>query len=396
MHSSHLLTVAAAAALTVSLAAQYETSFDNLSGAPTGVPLAGQDSFYLPAVAGSVDWNVFTYAGNSLGIPQNLVGGSQFIAGQSLGSTSLARAQRPIAFSANCPWRYSIDFCANFVGTAPASEYLGSFSEQPSTTNANFNLLLSWGTNTANPVAFNIATQVYDAAGTAQAISAVPDLNFQNLNLLQWYRIEASWDFATRQVIELALTDLTTFTRFTYTPSGWYLFGGANGAPLPTDFRFFAGGSVAGNVVACDNFSITALASYMPYGTGCAGSLGVPTLAAQPGSRPALGASFTAVIGNLPLNTAIMVSGFSNTSSPPFTLPLDLVSFGMPGCLLLAEAFDTQFLVGSGNQATWTLNLPNNPRFLNATLFNQGFSLDPTANVRGVTVSNAAKLCAGR
>ena len=84
--------------------------------------LSGQDSFYLPAVTGSVDWNVFTYAGNSLNVPLNPFGGNQFIGGQSQGGTALARAQRPITFTTNCYWHWAFDFCGKFLGTAPASE----------------------------------------------------------------------------------------------------------------------------------------------------------------------------------------------------------------------------------------------------------------------------------
>src|SRR5262249_13000739 len=144
--------------LASSLVAQaYESNFDALNASPSGTLLTGQDSYYLPAVAGSIDWNAYTYAGNTLHIPQNLLGGGQFIAGAST-SPSLARPQRPIAFDAAQPWQFTVDVCCNFTGTPPAVDYLGSFSEQPNATNASFILLCSWGSNTATPTIFNIAT----------------------------------------------------------------------------------------------------------------------------------------------------------------------------------------------------------------------------------------------
>jgi len=390
LHASAILLLAS------SLVAQaYESNFDALSASSSGTLLTGQDNYYLPAVTGSIDWNAYTYAGNTLNIPQNVLGGSQFIAGASQGGTALARAQRNIAFDAAQPWQFTVDVCCNFNGTPPAADFLGSFSEQPNATNASFILLCSWGSNTATPTIFNIATQVYDSAGTAQAIVAVPDANFQNLNVLTWYRVQAKFDFATNQVLQLSIMDFTTFVPHIFTPTGWYLFGGAAGAPVPTDFRFFCGGGL-GNVVACDNISITAAATFDPFGTGCTGSLGVPTLAAAPASLPIPGSLFSAVLGNLPLSAGVFAAGFSNTATGPFTLPLNLTPFGLNGCTLYVDPAVTLLLVGTGNQATWNLSVPPNPGLLAVRLYTQGFSLDPPANAAGLTVSNACRLVVGR
>jgi hypothetical protein len=395
MPSPNVRAAAIAVVLASSLAAQaYESNFETLNASAAGTLLSGQDNYYLPSVASSTDWNAYTYAGNTLNIPQNLVGGGQFIAGVSQG-TLLARAQRAIAFNAAQPWQFTVDVCCNFNGTPPAADFLGSFSEQPNGTNASFILLCSWGTNTANPVLFNIATQVYDSAGVAQAIVAVPDPNFQNLSVLTWYRVQADFDFVTNQITQLSITNLTTFITNTYTPTNWYMFGGAVGAPLPTDFRFFCGGGI-GNVVACDNISISAAASFDSFGTGCPGSLGVPGLAASASSLPIPGNTFFATLSNLPLNAGVVAAGFSNTVTGPFTLPLSLTQFGLAGCTLYVDPAVTQFLVGTGNQATWSLSLPNNPGLLSLRAYVQGFSLDPTANAAGLSVSNARRLIIGR
>jgi len=132
-------------------------------------------------------------------------------------------------------------------------------------------------------------------------------------------------------------------------------------------------------------------ASYRSYGSGCSGTLGVPTLAAATGSRPALGSTFTAVLGGLPLGAGIMVMGFSDTAQPPFTLPLELTPFGMPGCRLLAEAVASQFVLGAGNTASWAITLPTSTAYMGAVFFNQGFVLDPPANATGLTVTNGGK-----
>ena len=132
-------------------------------------------------------------------------------------------------------------------------------------------------------------------------------------------------------------------------------------------------------------------ASYRSYGTGCAGSLGVPTLAPASGSRPVLGSTFTLTLDNLPFGFAFVGMGLSDSAHGPFTLPFDLTQFGMPGCHLRAEALATQFVVGTGTSASWSLAIPSATSFLGVVFFNQAFSFDPAANAAGLTVTNAGR-----
>jgi hypothetical protein len=132
-------------------------------------------------------------------------------------------------------------------------------------------------------------------------------------------------------------------------------------------------------------------ARYRTYGSGCAGSAGVPTLAAAAGSRPMLGSSFLLELGNLPAGVAFVVMGFSDTSHSPFTLPLDLGQFGMPGCSMSAEALATQLVIGSGTTANWSLAIPSSNSYIGVLFYNQAFVVDPPANALGLTVSNAGK-----
>ena len=64
-------------------------------------------------------------------------------------------------------------------------------------------------------------------------------------------------DFATNRILEVSILDLETQQGATVNPKDWYMRGGAGGMPIPTAFRFFAGGGVAGNALGFDNFSIT-------------------------------------------------------------------------------------------------------------------------------------------
>lgn len=132
------------------------------------------------------------------------------------------------------------------------------------------------------------------------------------------------------------------------------------------------------------------VASYAPFGTGCVGALGVPTLAAQAASRPALGSNFSLAIGNLPFSTALVATGLSSTQTGGgLPLPLDLTVLGMTGCTQYVDALVLDFVVGAGNQADWTWAIPNQPDLFGALFFNQAFAFDPAANGFGWTASNA-------
>jgi len=169
---------------------------------------------------------------------------------------------------------------------------------------------------------------------------------------------------------------------------------GAN--PRRIDLGFYPPDSTcsgSGWAVGGDQLMVNALkhvaggASFQTYGTGCAGSLGVPSLAAAPGSLPTLGNVFILDIGNLPQNLGLIGMGFSNTQSGPFQLPLDLTSFGLNGCALLADPAVTQLLIGISNVAQAGFLVPQSTSFLNLQVYTQAFSLDAAANLAGLTVS---------
>ncbi|MCA8952651.1 MAG: hypothetical protein KDE27_24275 [Planctomycetes bacterium] len=133
------------------------------------------------------------------------------------------------------------------------------------------------------------------------------------------------------------------------------------------------------------------LATYAQFGAGCAGTNGVPVLDAVPGSRPALGSTFQATIGNLPAaNLAILTTGFSNTfnSSTSQPLPADLSGVGMPGCFQLADPVAIQFLFGSGGTAPWSWSIPSSQAWFGLPFYQQAFAIDAGANQLGLTASN--------
>jgi hypothetical protein len=130
-------------------------------------------------------------------------------------------------------------------------------------------------------------------------------------------------------------------------------------------------------------------ATFTTFGSGCAGTNGVPTLAAAAGSRPALGSTFTVEAGNLPYGIALLMIGLSNVQTGAgIPLPIDLGFLGMPGCPLLVDPEINAPLIGIGNSASWNWPLPPQASLFGIHVYLQAFSLDPTANAFGFVASN--------
>jgi hypothetical protein len=130
------------------------------------------------------------------------------------------------------------------------------------------------------------------------------------------------------------------------------------------------------------------LASAMPFGNGC----GNAPLTHQPTTRPALGTSAQASVGNVPGQLCILVAGLDRTNHPWFgSLPFDLAALGMPGCSLLQSAEVPGVLaVPTPNPGvfTWNMPLPNSVAFAGLSFYTQAFALAPAANPQGIVASN--------
>jgi hypothetical protein len=189
-----------------------------------------------------------------------------------------------------------------------------------------------------------------------------------------WHHWGVTVDLVAGTHDEFTITNGATFVTTHYVPAAPLLLpiAPALGAPLPTDFRVFGGGGL-GNVFAVDNLTITYGAQYTTFGAGCPGALGVPTLAAAPGSLPILGTTFTATVGNLPVSVGLMITGLSNTlASGSIPLPFPLAGLGWPGCDLLVDPLLTDTIVGVGNSANWSLAIPPSNVLLNFPLLQPG------------------------
>lgn len=363
------------------LAQGYTTDFEAFVASATGTPCAGQDGFYIPAVAGSIDGNLHTYAGNSLGVPVNPNGGANFWGGLSAGNTAFARSQRALTLPSG-RIRVEHDICCGYLGAAVTpTNNLGSFSFQPSTNSIYVNVVAAYTPGTVFPPAtWEVLTVSRGATPPGTLTAVVPDPAFQGLPLGVWHRWGFTADFTTQTYVDFSITNGVTGITTVWVPPTPMLLpvAPAIGAPLPTDFRLFCGGTTAGNVFAVDNLTITEAAEYTTFGAGCPGALGVPVLAAT--SVPKVGQTLNVTVNNMPVNLGIMITGLSNTLfGGAIPLPLPLAGQGFPGCDLLVDLLTTDTMLGVGGTGTWSLAIPPSNTLIGFTLYNQGAVLDTGA-----------------
>ena len=240
-----------------SATAQYISDFESIDSSAVGVPLTGQEDFYLPPDTTSTDFLAFTYVDNPVGLPGNPEGGLTFVYGAGPGGGTFARAQRDFPFFGFLK-RISFDFAVpSFDGTLPATDYIGSFSFQPADS-AQFIALLSW-TDLAVADTVRLGFVVFDEDGTQVPLpGAVAGPEWETLQPDTWYRVEIVGEWRERRIRRVEITELDSAVSTSDVPDDWYFNGGALGTTtLPTALRFFGGGGAQGNAVAIDNFTLT-------------------------------------------------------------------------------------------------------------------------------------------
>lgn len=134
-------------------------------------------------------------------------------------------------------------------------------------------------------------------------------------------------------------------------------------------------------------------ASYVTFGSGCAGWAGTPWLATG-GSPPRLGQVFQLQLFNLPPDHSTLVAlGWSNTNWLGSPLPLDLAVIGAAGCQLLISPDVLDPVFNWAGYATWTLYIPNQPALAGLAFYNQAAAVDH-ANALGLvfTQGGAARI----
>ena len=131
------------------------------------------------------------------------------------------------------------------------------------------------------------------------------------------------------------------------------------------------------------------------FGTGGTNSLGLVPAIGHIGF-PVTGGSMTLTVTNaIPNNAAVLLAGFSNTvwNMPPvLNLPFDMTAAGAPGnTLYVAGEYQFSAPIDAAGNGSFSITIPSIASLVGQDLYFQWYCLDPVANVRGATMSNAAQ-----
>lgn len=156
----------------------------------------------------------------------------------------------------------------------------------------------------------------------------------------------------------------------------------------------FGGYSYTGTSTETWEYGPASSAQFHAFGSGCAGSGGVPSLQAATGSTPAIGSNFTMEISNLPaaVGFGYLFFGASNYQFGPLWLPFDAGLIGWSGCTGYVTPDAGQLFPHAGGVGTVTVALPNNPLLQHFTFYSQALSFDAAAPNGQVALSNAGEL----
>ncbi|MCU0866827.1 MAG: hypothetical protein MUC36_23830, partial [Planctomycetes bacterium] len=150
-----------------------------------------------------------------------------------------------------------------------------------------------------------------------------------------------------------------------------------------------AGGEACGRIA---QLATPCAATAVSFGSGCAGSGGMNTLAAT--SLPWLGSTFRSRADGLPSpGLAVVVNGLST-----WTIPLSLVlPFGAPGCELRVTPDVLDLALPTAGSAALQLSLPPSTVWAGQQLFQQvvPLELDAGGNLIAATATNALLLTVG-
>jgi hypothetical protein len=133
---------------------------------------------------------------------------------------------------------------------------------------------------------------------------------------------------------------------------------------------------------------------FAPYGSGCAGSSGVPLLDAP--AAPRLGQNFQVdVLSIAPTALPFLLIGYGNTDWLTLPLPLDLGLLGINGCALQTSIDLALQLPNVAGSASLVAPVPPFVSTLYARIWLQALMFDPQAPNGVAAVSNAAHVVVG-
>lgn len=129
--------------------------------------------------------------------------------------------------------------------------------------------------------------------------------------------------------------------------------------------------------------------TYVRSAVGCAGTS--PASRLVPEDTPHIGRALRVHLRPLPLDVAIMVTGFAGAPALP---PLDLTGFGAPACFWRIGIDLLETVIGANQSGVSSLLIPDDPLLVGVSLFQQALVFD-NANPLGLVVSDAATMVIG-
>lgn len=129
------------------------------------------------------------------------------------------------------------------------------------------------------------------------------------------------------------------------------------------------------------------------FGVGCPGSLSASRYLLN--NAPRAGQTMSVDISDLPQDLALVMLGFSRTSSVLGPLPLDATSLGAPGCQGLVSPDAVSIVLGANNAGAWSLPIPGGTGLLGLPLYTQALVPDAAANTLGAVFSDAYAILVG-
>ena len=125
------------------------------------------------------------------------------------------------------------------------------------------------------------------------------------------------------------------------------------------------------------------------------GSLGVPALSGVNASVPRLGQAVALRVDQVPSARGAALMANLTGVSAGVALPVDLASYGLPGCQLYAFGLSGPFTAEVGNVVNWSVSIPNVAALSGFAFDVQALIFDVPSSQAGLALSNGLRLTLG-
>jgi hypothetical protein len=245
------------------------SNFEGCYTGATGAPPDGCQGWYTPSVQNTDEASVVTYT-YAQGLFQSVLGvnfaadpagGNNFLGLVGETDGNVDRAQRDVSFSQASVWNVGYDLSVLNANTPGNSSYpysIGNVSVFNKGSGSAFSVSASWESSAANST-WDAFYNVYSSNNVAEKES--PGTAWTGLLQNHWYSEWTTFDQSSNRILSVSITDLTTDTTTTYSPTDWYMWGGTTPQPALNALRISGQNNTVGgpqDAMAVDNVGIFA------------------------------------------------------------------------------------------------------------------------------------------